>query len=520
MKTIIVSLSSKNIHKMPAAWCIKEYCRSQGVSVGIIEGSVNEQLRDLTARIYRERPDIVGFSCYIWNIEAVRKIAADLKKLLGALTIVLGGPEVSFETDFSSFPFADYIVSGAGEEAFCKLIKRLESGLREEKSIIKGNGKSFEELPCPYSCGYFESFKDEQISDPAKRLVYYESSRGCPFSCSYCLSSACSGVEYLPLERVRQDILRFIENGVKCVKFTDRTFNADHKRCAKILEFIGSLDTDCAFHFEAAADLFNETLLKIVEALPKGRVQFEIGIQSVNEKTLEAVNRRTDTAAALKNIARLVSFANCHIHADLIAGLPFETFDSFARGVDALMDTKAHCVQLGFLKILKGSLMSKNLSGAVFSDYPPYEVLKTDTMTFEQLDKLQKIEAAADKFYNGGFCRQSLNICVKKAFGGSWFGFFDALAQFIPDSNFKLNLKSCYSVLLSFMQKYMSAAEAGHYIKLDCFSFGDFRALPDSIEELRLRDKEKEFFKTAENKNVKVRAEYFPFDKTQRLFFF
>lgn len=484
MKTVIVSLSSKNIHKMPAAWMIKAYCDEQICGkIEVIEGSINEKPRDILARIINSRPDIIGFSSYIWNIEYICKIIPDLKQLLPNVFVVLGGPEVSFETDFSKISFADAIIRGPGEKAFCELIIKIQNGQNMKREIVDGCGKNFESFPNSLSEEFFLSFIYEQIPQIENRLIYYESSRGCPFSCSYCLSSAYSGVETYSLERVYSDLKLLVEKGAKVIKFTDRTFNADKKRCAAVLEFIGALNTDCVFHFEVAADLFNDEILNIVKALPKNRVQFEIGIQSVNDETLKAVNRKTDTNTALKNIGTLVNFENCHIHADLIAGLPFETLETFKNGVNKVLKTKPHCLQLGFLKILKGSKMSADKAGALFSLSAPYEVLKTDIMSFEDINYLKEIETVVEKFYNSGKFNSSVQLCVENIYENDYFRFFSDLYLFNEKQNFNMNLKNSYLFLWEFLKTKLPQSAADELIIKDCQRCKDPRAMPDELRE-------------------------------------
>lgn len=519
MKTVIVSISAKNIHKMLAPWCLKAYCEDKGLKdIDIVEASINDNINEIVGKIYLSKPDIVAFSCYIWNIGYVAKIGGLLKKLLVKSLIVLGGPEVSYEEDLSNYAFADYIIRGAGEKAFYDLLTNIGYKKAAQTKIIDGCSHDFNNYPTPYTKAYFDSFKTNQIPHIESQLVYYESSRGCPFSCSYCLSSTFKGVQYLSLEKVKHDLLQFVDKGAKCIKFTDRTFNSDKKRAKRILEFIYSIDTDCTFHFEAAADLFDEELMQIIEKMPIERVQFEIGIQTINENTLKAIDRTTNIDTVLSNIKRLVSFKNCHIHVDLIAGLPHETFASFCGAIDQCILCKPHMLQLGFLKMLKGTtLRGKNAFGAVFADFSPYEVYQTDSLEYSEIIKLKKVESVIERFYNSGAFESSINYAINLF--ETPFKFFEAFLDFCGTGkqNFKVSLKNAYSVLLDFLVKYGDKKAAEHYIKFDSLSFDGKGLLPDKIVPMRNRELElsyREKFK----KIINFRIEFFEFDNTHKLF--
>ncbi len=522
IKILLVAINAKNIHKSLAPWCLKAYCEknTQGCEINIQENNINENSSEVLNGIFKYSPDLVGFSCYIWNIELILKITKTIKKLLPSCVIVLGGPEVSFERSIEVYPCTDYIVQGAGEEAFCELMNSLTIGEKPEVEIISGCDNNLCNFPSPYTDEYFASFKKDKMSSIENQLVYYESSRGCPFSCAYCLSSATVGVQYLPLETVKDDMLLILSHGAKCIKFVDRTFNADKKRAADILEFIYNLNTDCTFHFEAAADLFEDELLNIISKMPVGRVQFEIGIQSINPQTLSEVCRKTNTEKALSNISRLTAMNNCHIHVDLIAGLPFETLGTFAGAINGCLAVKPHMLQLGFLKFLKGSAIreQKEKFNYVFDDYTPYEVLKSNCLSYGDIITLKGIERVIDKFYNSGMFVNTLEYATEKLFENNY-DFFYRLSIYCENiGNIKVSLKNSYTILLDFLLKYGEKNEVEHFIKLDCLTF-DFKGmLPDSIVQQRDRTIEHELKKTPELINKSIRAEYFELDNKKRLF--
>lgn len=519
MKTIIVAVNAKNIHKSLAPWYLKAYCQSFGFcEIGVIEASINDNVNEIIGKIYNSKPDIIAFSCYIWNIDYICKIGKMLKKLLLDIKIILGGPEVSFEKDLDNFKFADYIIKGQGEKAFFELLSNIKANVQSNE-IIDGFNEDFENFPSPYTNEYFESFKNNQIADIENQLIYYESSRGCPFSCSYCLSSANAGVHYLSLERVKSDLLLLIQNGAKCIKFVDRTFNFNKARAKQLLEFIYSLNTECVFHFEAVADLFNDELLRISEKMPVGRIQFEIGIQSVNEKTLREVSRKTDTELALKNISRLASFQNCHVHVDLIAGMPFETLESFKEAINQTIACKPHMLQLGFLKMLKGTKIRSSNFGAVFADFAPYEVYQTDTLSYNNISKLKKIESLIERFYNSGAFACTINYAVK--IFKTPYNFFEKFSDYCysDNVNFKVSMKNAYTALLNFLINYGDKKEVEHNIKLDCLCFDSKGMLPDKI--LQMRNKQAELlYKEQIKKNINLRIEFFEFDNEYKLFIY
>ncbi|MCL2861159.1 MAG: DUF4080 domain-containing protein [Firmicutes bacterium] len=507
MKTVIVSISAKNIHKQLSAWCLKVYATKHGLKVSVVEASVNEGLHEIVEKIYSEYADIVAFSCYIWNIELIKKIAPLIKKLQSNIRIILGGPEVAHDEE-NNYPFADKILKG-GEVEFCEYLLGTECCRTHNFSTPK----NFENFPSPYTPEYFASFKKNQIPDISKQLIYIETSRGCLFSCSYCMSSITKGVEYLSIERVKNDIDLLVKNGAKIIKFCDRTFNANQKRAVEILEFIFSLKTDATFHFEAAADLFNDELFSIIQKMPKGRVQFEIGIQSLNIETLQSINRLTDIKKVLKNIKKLTTFKNCHIHVDLIAGMPLETIETLSHAINECVATNANMIQLGFLKMLKGTNIRENDFGAIYSHAAPYEVIQTKTMPYSDIITLKKIEKTIDKYHNSGMFKNSIQYGF--SLFSSPYAFLKTFSEAKGDKN--ASLKNAYTLLLDFLTTHGSVEKAKHFIKLDCLLCDPRAPIPEAIEQQRSKQLEIEMRSKFE-KNANYRIEYFPFDKKNRLF--
>ncbi len=419
-KAVFCCLNSKYIHSSLAPWCLFTSCRKKccdGIELRVIEGTVNEKQEAVLSRILYEKPDAVSFSCYIWNIRAVLSLCKKLKQALPEVKIILGGPEVSYNQDeiLSLNPTVDFVVSGPGESPVPVLLNSLflenETDIPSvsrrigERIHIDRREAEPDETVSPYCKEYFDSL--------GGRIAYIESSRGCPFSCAFCLSGRLGKVRYTDLERVKNEMVRLSALGAGTVKFVDRTFNCHKERAKEILGFIlehygRAIVEGTCFHFEIAADLLTEEQLEIIEKLPAGAVQFEVGIQSFNTKTLEAINRRTDLERVVTNVKRLLSFGNCHIHIDLIAGLPEEDYASFISGFNKAYEIGADMLQLGFLKILKGSPMDGNREKypCEYSSEPPYEVISTPWISNSELQKLHTAENELERLYNSRrFCR-------------------------------------------------------------------------------------------------------------------
>jgi len=524
MKVLLTALSAKAIHKSLAPWCLKAYCDTYVPDCEVIvqEHTVNDRLGDIVRKLYQSAPDIVGFSCYIWNIEHVTKAASMLKKYLPNCLIVLGGPEVSFEADCSAYPFADYIIQGAGEISFAKLLEELKASKAPYGKIIKSQSPpDLNELPSPYTEAYYKSFAESRMGSIENQLIYFESSRGCPFSCTYCLSSTFDGVDELALERVFAELDHLTAKGAKCIKFVDRTFNANRKRAGEILGYILAKETGCTFHFEVAADLFDVELLELVSRMPKGRVQFEIGIQSTNPETLKEINRVMDIDRVLEAIQTLISYGNCHIHVDLIAGLLFETLETFAKGIDACLNVRPHMLQLGFLKLLKGTKIRESSAEYkyVYNNFAPYEVFQSESMCFADLMKLGDIETVIDKFYNSGVFKHATNYAFNHIFKRPY-DLFEALADFCKDENPKISQKHAYTILFDFLCRHTDPEIAAHVIKLDCLTYHTKRVLPDNIPSHQDKGAEHDFKRSTQPFYSNVRVEYFPCDKKTRAFIY
>ncbi len=428
-KAVFCTLNSKYIHSSLAPWCLFSACRKHccdGISFKVIEGTVNEKEEDILHRIVSEKPDAVSFSCYIWNISRVMKLCREIKEKLPEVIIISGGPEVSYNQKevLTDNPCIDFVVSGPGEVTVPKLINCLY--LQNDMNIpsvshrcggvlhIDCTEAETDESISPYCKEYFDSLNG--------RVAYIESSRGCPFSCAFCLSGRLGRVRYMDLERVKNEMVRLSAMGAKTVKFVDRTFNCNKERAGEILRFIyeqygRAIPHGTCFHFEIAADLLDGDLFEFIKKLPLGAVQFEVGIQSFNECTLRAINRKTDLDRLTHNVRQLLSFGNCHVHIDLIAGLPEESYESFVEGFNKAYEIKSDMLQLGFLKILKGSPMEENREKypCEYSNEPPYEVISTPWITNDELKKLHLAENELERLYNSGRFRRTLDYVLKES---------------------------------------------------------------------------------------------------------
>ena len=429
-KALLIGINSKYVHTNLAIRYIREYCKSKNVNVEIYENSINNSLLSIIRDIFELNPEIAAFSVYIWNVEYIFKIIAELKKIAPQIKIYLGGPEVAYNAEeiLKNNQHIDGIFTGEGEQSFYEFMQygaEKTRGIiyRNGDDIIKNKGDIFEisNIDCfPYS--------DSELKEKAK-IFYYESSRGCPYSCSYCISSIEKRVRYYDLEIVKKHLKKFIDFEVKLVKFIDRTFNLDKKRYMEIWSFLNENYTGkTSFHFEIAADIFDDDVIDFLNKLPNGYFQFEIGVQSSNIETLKAINRKTNLEKIKENLKKLKK--NIHLHLDLIAGLPYENYEIFKNSFNFVYNINPVMIQLGFLKILKGTKLAEEAkSGYSFTDFPPYEVIKTPYIKFEEIVKLKDIEEILDLYYNSGKFKNSLPHIIKNNFATP-FEFYDNLRVF------------------------------------------------------------------------------------------
>ncbi|MBP3324393.1 MAG: DUF4080 domain-containing protein [Clostridia bacterium] len=427
MKFLLCSLNSKYIHSSLAPYYllsgIREFSRTN-VEAFILEGTINEKFEEILSKILSFNADLIGFSVYIWNLRRVKELTLKIKEIKPETKIILGGPEVSYNagTILKGNKNVDYILSGEGEWTLPILLDAINqnSEIPENKGICyKNQGEiilsepyiGFSDPPTPYIPEYFENLKG--------RISYIETSRGCPFHCAFCLSGRCGGVRFFDLNKSLENILLLSKSGSKTIKFIDRTFNANKERAKKIVRFIlenygREIPDDVCFHFEIAGDILDDELISLFGSAPKGSIQLEIGLQSFNEQTLNSVNRKTNTQKLTKNIQKLIKPQNIHIHIDLIAGLPYEGYESFKESFNKAYILKPHMLQFGFLKILHGSDLEKESYGADYSKNPPYEVISTPWIKESELKLLHTAEKSLDILYNSGRFLNTANVLLNK----------------------------------------------------------------------------------------------------------
>lgn len=446
LKVSICQINSKYVHSPLASWClyagIKEYGNGR-CEASVTEGTINEPVGDILERILENAPDIVGLSCYIWNMETVSKLGSMLKKRLPEAIIILGGPEVSYNACevLSLYSWCDYIVSGEGEKPFAWLCNALSDHCpvsipgvcyrENDSSIVSEPFIDSEDPPSPYC--------DEYFSRLGGRISYLETSRGCPYRCAFCLSGRCGGARFFDFERAKKEALLLAQSGSRTVKLVDRTFNANPRRAKEFWKFIISengkgIPEDVCFHFEIAGDILDDESIDILSTAPVGAIQLEIGLQSFNEKTLEYINRRTDIEKLCSNIRKLTALRNMHIHIDLIAGLPYEGLESFSAGFDRAYLLYPDMLQLGFLKLLHGADMREDSERypCVYSGVPPYEVTETEWISRDELSILSGTEDVLERMYNCGRFRRTLGYLLSNT-GKGPFSLLSGFASWLRD---------------------------------------------------------------------------------------
>lgn len=447
MKFLLAALNAKYIHSNPGIYSLKAYAEkyapkaemeNKGFQIEIGEYTINNQQDEILKDIYTRKPDAIGFSCYIWNIAYVLELVRDLPKVLPQVEIWLGGPEVSYDAAkiLSGEPSVYGIMMGEGEETFLNVVRRYMDGSKDFGSVSgtavrNGAGKAVENPLLRAVDMSAIPFLYEDLKDFDNRIIYYESSRGCPFSCSYCLSSIDKSVRFRNTDLVLKELDFFLENKVPQVKFVDRTFNCNRKHTMAIWRHIMEHDNGITnFHFEISADLLNEEELKLLSCMRPGLIQLEIGVQSTNPLTIKEIRRQMDLKLLKNVVDRINSFRNIHQHLDLIAGLPYEDYESFRSSFNEVYAMKPEQLQLGFLKVLKGSYMEEMTGeyGVKFRTQSPYEVLSTRWLSYGDVLKLKTLEEMLEVYGNSGQFRTVIAELSREF--ESPFDMFEALAEY------------------------------------------------------------------------------------------
>lgn len=463
MKVLLTTLNAKYIHSSLALRNLKMYCQHVVDKIDIKEYTINNSLLDILADIYKQNAHIIGFACYIWNIEMTLKLASMVKKVLPDIKVILGGPEVSYDPGniIRTCDYVDYIVVGEGEETLKRLLQALSSGVGDISSIagLAYRGQNFTDIELyPQIIKNLDdipfAYTEQDIKDLSDKIIYYESSRGCPFSCQYCLSSTTAGVRYYSLERVFSDLQYFVDHNVRQVKFVDRTFNANKAHYLPILNFLANQKCRTNFHFEIAADILDDDVLEMLAGVPKGRFQFEVGVQSTYEPTLKEIRRNNDWPKIVHAVSRVVSYGNIHMHLDLIVGLPYEDINNFGKSFNDVFSLTPDMIQIGFLKLLKGSGIRNRgkQHGYIYMDTPPYEVLANKYMSYNDVCELKMLEELFEHLYNSGRCKLTINYLISVKFAGNAFAMFRSLTAYWEAQSLHMKAHSSKSLIKYFKE--------------------------------------------------------------------
>ena len=463
MKILLAACNAKYIHSNLAVYDLQAYASEYADHIILKEYTINQQKDDIMRDIYLEHPDVVCVSCYIWNLSFVKELMADLTKILPDADFWAGGPEVSYDAEkfLTENPEFKGVMVGEGEETFRELagyyVEKDPQNLKDMTGVCYRDGDQIihngwrqimdlSKIPFIY----------KDLSDFKNRIIYYESSRGCPFSCSYCLSSIDKKLRFRDTEMVKKELQFFIDNKVPQVKFVDRTFNCKHDHAMAIWKYINEHDNGVTnFHFEISADLLREEELQEISTMRPGLIQLEIGVQSTNPDTIKAIHRTMDFGKLKGIVERIHSFGNIHQHLDLIAGLPYEDYDSFRHSFNDVYALKPQQLQLGFLKVLKGSHMMEMCQeyGIVYKTREPYEVLSTKWLDYDHVLKLKTVENMVEVYYNSGQFQNTLEYL--EGFFPDAFSIYERLGNFYMEKGYgdvSHTRMRRYEILLEFLE--------------------------------------------------------------------
>lgn len=505
MKVLLTALNAKYIHSSLALRSLKAYADFEGKYTSIKEYTINNRVEFIVSDIYKEKPDYIGFSCYIWNIEMIKNIARRLKKVLPDAVMVFGGPEVSYDSAefLRENVFVDIVMRGEGERTYKRLLEAWVSGgdFRHVDGIsYRNKDMIFENPNVEPICLDDIPFVYDNADEFKNKIIYYETQRGCPYNCQYCLSSVEKGVRFLSEERVKNDLKFFIDNRVRQVKFVDRTFNCNHEHAMMIWKFIMDNDNGVTnFHMEITADILKKEAIEMLRNARTGLFQFEIGVQSTNEMTIDAIKRNAKFGGITNVVKDIAKGGNIHQHLDLIAGLPFEDYKSFEKSFDDVYRLEPEQLQLGFLKLLRGSGLRRDADkyGIVYTDEAPYEVLYTKEMSFDDMLRLKGIEEMVETFYNSSKALSTVKYAV--SITKRPFKFFEDLSLWWTENGFdeishsKIEL---YGRLFEFLRTYLPLKDHIDYVKellrYDIYLGDNLKAIPEGISR-NADEKEKKF---------------------------
>ncbi len=486
-KIVLASINSQYVHLNVAVRYLKKYVEENcDTRLDIYETNINNQLINIIKDLFEKQPDMIIFSTYIWNKEYVFSLIKELKKVLPSVKIALGGPEVSYkwERAIEENSEIDYIFTGEGEKIllnfFTKDVKDVKGVVYREDQEIKYNGMetlidNLDVIPFPYD--------DEELLDRTK-IFYYESSRGCPFNCSYCMSSIDKSVRYYSIERTKKDLKRFIDSPIKLLKFVDRTFNLSKEKYMAIWKFLlENYREGITFHFEINANIFDEETLDFLEKVPRGYFQFEIGVQTIDAQAMKSIGRINHLEKLAYNIGRISR--NIHLHLDLIAGLPYDTYEKFKKSFNYVHQLKPEMIQLGFLKLLKGTKMydEREKYGYRYFSKPPYEVFSNDFIGFGEIIKLKNLEKVLDFYYNSEKFQESVQWIIDTHYSSA-FDFYEEVAEYF-DRNGYLKISHKESALFTLLYNFYEEKEFSEkdvfleYLKYDYLMLGKAGFYPE-----------------------------------------
>lgn len=516
MKIVLTTLNAKYIHSSLALRSIKAYCTDYAEYMDIVEFTINNEENYILSELYKKKPDILCFSCYIWNMEQMLSIIKTIKKVLPNVIIIAGGPEVSYDKTevMADVPQIDMISYGEGEETFLELMRYFIDGkgtLADIKGLVYRQGCDIVITPARKGLNMDTIpfvYTEDNIKEFENKIIYYETSRGCPYNCQYCLSSIEKGVRFLSLDRVYSDLDFFLSHNIPQVKLVDRTFNCNKKHAMAIWKYLKEHDNATTnFHFEITADLVEDETIEFLKDVRVGLFQFEIGVQSTNDKTIEYIKRDVNFERLSSIVRKIKNGKNIHQHLDLIAGLPGEGYQSFSKSFNDVYALEPEQFQLGFLKLLKGSGLKEDADryGLVYKDKAPYEVLYTKDLSYDELLKLKMIEEMVETYYNSGKALYSIKYMI--SFFKTPFHFYEALAQYwqthkhnaVQHSKMEL-----YTILMLFGKTYICEPleTIKQFLKFDMFLNDNLKSLPNWLtkdKNSEIENKIKNFYKNKEN---------------------
>lgn len=485
---VLVAINAKYIHTNLAVRSLK--AQQPGFDVEILEMSINDPLHRIVKLLLDQDTKRIGFSCYIWNMEIILKLAEVIKKAKPQVQIIFGGPEVSFDGAalLATHAFCDLIIQGEGEVKLQALLKNPDYNNQESFSSIQGlcyrnqSGEIIENpdaQPIPLNQFVFP-YLNLNIGSLKNKIIYYETMRGCPFSCSYCLSSVKQGLNMLSLDRVFKELDFFIRAGVKQVKLVDRTFNCDMGRAKEIFSYLIKQGGETNFHFEMTGDLIDEEMINLLKTAPPGLIQFEIGVQSTAATTLSAIGRKISVSRTEEHVKKLLAQQNIHIHLDLIAGLPYESYAVFKESFNQVIALNPDMLQLGFLKCLKGTRIraESEMHHYDYASFPPYEIISNQYISAVELYQLRQIEVLVDRYFNSGAFKHSLAFIFTAQIYSTPFDFFEAFS-FYWDSHGYYDVgkskEQLFGILKEFFNDHLKSEQIGEWLKFDFLSQGNLR---------------------------------------------